>query len=247
MRAMTTREPEPEVIGSVSIPARFCGPPDRGNGGMTAGLLADYAGGPAEVTLRRPSPLEMPLTVAVAGDTYVLLDGDALIAEAVRTEVVVDPPVPPTVDEAHAAAASSPIVRHPDWHPFPGCFVCGPERAPGDGLRVLPGRLAGREVFAAPVSVPGDLADAEGRVPSELMWAALDCPSSFVMYMDGRPDTPYVLGRIAARIDRRPVIDSVLVACSWPMGRDGRKLFAASALYEGAELVACARATWISI
>jgi hypothetical protein len=214
---------------------------------MTAGLLASHVGAPTEVTLRRPSPLETPLTVAVAGDTYVLQDGDALIAEARRTEVVVHPPGPPTLDEARAAAASSPVVRHPDWHPFPGCFVCGPQRAPGDGLRVLPGRLEGREVFAAPVSLPADLADAEGDVPPALMWAALDCPSSFVMYMDGRPDTAYVLGRIAARIERRPAIDAVLVACSWPMGRDGRKLFAASALYEGAELVACARATWISI
>ena len=71
-------------------------------------------------------------------------------------------------------------------------------------------------------------------MPAELLWAALDCPSSFVMYMDGvRPTTPYVLGRIAARIDRQPSIDATLVALSWPLGLDGRKLFAASALYDG--------------
>ena len=85
-------------------------------------------------------------------------------------------------------------------------------------------------------------------MPAELLWAALDCPSSFVMYIDGvRPTTAYVLGRIAARIDRQPSIDATLVALSWPLGLDGRKLFAASALYEGDELVAVARATWISV
>ena len=74
-----------------------------------------------------------------------------------------------------------------------------------------------------------------------MLWAALDCPSSFVMYMEGtRPTTAYVLGRIAARIDRQPAIDATLVALSWPLGFDGRKLFAASALYQGDELVAVA-------
>ena len=28
-----------------------------------------------------------------------------------------------------------------DDHPFPGCFVCGPDRAEGDGLRLFPGGL----------------------------------------------------------------------------------------------------------
>lgn len=237
------------VVETVVIPARFAGPPDRGNGGVTAGLLAAHFDGPAEVTLRLPSPLETPLTVeAAAGDLLVLRDGDATIAEAVPAIVDVEAPAPPSLAVARAAAAASPVIVHPEWHPFPGCFVCGPDRVRGDGLRVHPGRVGQEELFAAPVEYPLDLAGADGLVPLHLMWAALDCPSSFVMYMSGeRPAVPYVLGRIAARIMRRPAIDTPLVACAWAQGLDGRKLFAGSALYADDELVACARATWISV
>ena len=46
------------------VPGRYCGPPDTGNGGYTAGLLAaamDLSGrptGPVRVTLRQPPPLD---------------------------------------------------------------------------------------------------------------------------------------------------------------------------------------------
>ena len=51
----------------VIIPTRFCGPPDRGNGGITAGLLAAHIDGAAEVTLRRPSPLTTAMQVRSSG------------------------------------------------------------------------------------------------------------------------------------------------------------------------------------
>ena len=98
----------------------------------------------------------------------------------------------------------------------------------------IPGASVDEELFAAPVEYPLDLAGADGLVPLHLMWAALDCPSSFVMYMSGeRPAVPYVLGRIAARIMRRPAIDTPLVACAWAQGLDGRKLFAAQRALRG--------------
>lgn len=237
----------------VIIPTRFCGPPDRGNGGITAGLLAAHIDGAAEITLRRPSPLTTAMQVRSSGggvglQAVVLLDRDDVVAEGTPVTLDVDAPAALSVAAATDAAAASPVVVHPDWHPFPTCFVCGPDRAAGDGLRVLPGRVGSRLLFAAPVRFPADLAGGAGEVPAELLWAALDCPSSFVMYMDGvRPTTAYVLGRIAARIDRQPSIDATLVALSWPLGLDGRKLFAASALYDGDALVAVARATWISV
>jgi hypothetical protein len=215
---------------------------------VTAGLLASHVDGTTEVTLRRPSPLETQLTVERETERVTLRDGDVVVAEAVQTTVDIDAPGPVTPAEAGAAAAHSPVVEHPDWHPFPTCFVCGPARTEGDGLRVMPGRVGERDLFAAPVVFPSDLADSDGRVPSHLLWAALDCPSSFVMYMRGeRPAVPYVLGRIAARLDQRPAIDTPLVAVSWPLGLQGRKLFAGSALFDGPGLVAVARAIWISV
>jgi hypothetical protein len=200
------------------------------------------------VTLRRPSPLEVPMNVVRDGEMFTLRDDDTVIAEARPAAVDVAAPIPVSLADARAAAAASPVVVHPDWHPFPTCFVCGPDRDEGDGLRVHPGRVGDHELLAAPVAFPADLADADGRVPEQMLWAALDCPSSFVMYLDGvRPETPYVLGRIAADIRRAPAIGAPLVAMSWPLGLDGRKLFAASALYDGDEAVAVARATWISV
>src|SRR5215213_4316915 len=50
---------EPDVV----IERRFNGPPDSGHGGYSAGRAAALVDGPAEVTLRRPPPLETPLTV----------------------------------------------------------------------------------------------------------------------------------------------------------------------------------------
>ena len=49
----------PELV----IPSRFCGPPASGNGGYVCGRVAGYLDGPVTVTLRRPVPLAVPMTV----------------------------------------------------------------------------------------------------------------------------------------------------------------------------------------
>ena len=53
-------------------------------------------------------------------------------------------------------------------------------------------------------------------------------------------------GRLAARIDRLPEQGQRCVVVGWPLGEDGRKRYAGTALFtaEG-ELLALARATWI--
>lgn len=229
----------------VLVHHRFCGPVDSGNGGYSAGRLAAFVDGPAEVTLRRPPPLDRTLAVEERDAAVVLLDGDVVVAEAVPAVVDVEPPEPVSLDAAVAAAARCPTIVHPEWHPFPSCFVCGPGRAEGDGLRVFPGLLDGRAVFAAPVSFPPDLVN--GRVDPVLLWAALDCPSAFPMYMDGKPAAPYVLGRLAARIDEPPAAGP-LVATAWLIGHEGRKMFSASALLTtSGSVAAVARATWIAV
>ena len=130
------------MTGSLVIAPRFCGPPDSGNGGYVCGLIAGYLDGPAEVTLRRPPPLETPL--AVERDDHGsarLLYGQTLIAEAARSPGVPAPqlPDPVSVQQACSAGARSQLRIHPELHPFPTCFVCGPDRRPGDGLHILVG------------------------------------------------------------------------------------------------------------
>src|SRR5204863_395973 len=47
----------------LTIPSRFNGPAGVGNGGYVCGRIAAYIDGPATVTLRRPPPLDTPMTV----------------------------------------------------------------------------------------------------------------------------------------------------------------------------------------
>ena len=105
----------------------------------------------------------------------------------------------------------------------PAASSCGPNRREGDGLRLFPGRVPGSDLFAAPW-VPADVDD-------EILWAALDCPSSAVIYLDDERPPPHVLGRIAAQIRRRPEPGAEHVIMSWLIGRDGCKVNSASAIY----------------
>ena len=226
---------------TLTVPARFCGPPTSGNGGYTAGLLAAQLRGPegVKVTLRRPPPLERVLD-AVGDDGRVeLRDGDDLIAEAVPVALTVDPPRVVGWDDAVAASADS-TFRDASLHPFPTCFACGPERAEGDGLRLFAGRVGDSGMFAAPW-VPGE-------VDRPIVWAALDCPSSAPAFADPTVEGPFVLGRITARIDRLPRPGAPHVVTSTEIGRDGRKFHAVSAVRDAdGDLCALARATWIQL
>ncbi len=223
---------------SVTIPRRYCGPPESANGGYAAGMLAQHLSGAAEVTLRLPPPLDRPLVIDNEGGRVILRDGTDLIAEAVPATVDIDPLPPVGLDVAFAANENSHF-RDVATHPFPTCFVCGPLREASDGLRLFAGRVPGHDFFATPWT-PAD----EDTV---MLWAALDCPSSAVISLFG-DDTPCVLGRMAMRIDRVPRAGSPHVIMSWLLGNEGRKIFSASAVYDGDEqLCAIARATWIRV
>jgi CBS domain-containing protein len=185
--------PETVIIG-----ARFRGPPESANGGYACGVVAGLVGGPAEVTLRKPPPLDTELGVDRRADGGVALRaGDLLIAEGKPAQVDLAPPAPPAYAEAEEASR-----RYPgfEMHPFPSCFVCGPERAEGDGLRIFPGALGERTVAAAPFTVDASLAGADGLVRPEVVWAALDCPSYFGALADRGGPVMALLGRLSARI-----------------------------------------------
>jgi hypothetical protein len=216
------------------IAARYNGPPGSGNGGYAAGLLAtslDYT--PAEVTLRRPPPLDTALTLARDGDQARLLDGDLLIAEA-RPVSGEKPELVPAVPPDEAARASS---AYPGFtaHPFPTCYVCGPQR--DDGMAIYPGPLPGGRT-AAPWLVAGE-------VSPVTLWAALDCPGGWSVLSEGRP---YVLGRLAVWIDALPQPGDGCVVMGSHIGSAGRKADVLSTVYgpDGTPL-ATAKATWIAI
>ncbi|SCE92232.1 hypothetical protein [Micromonospora chokoriensis] len=212
------------------IESRYNGPTGSGNGGWSAGVFAAAAGGtgPVEVTLRRPPPLETELRLV---DGEVRDPAGELVAEVRRVDAV-DAVVPPVDLETAVAAAT----RYPGLveHPFPGCYVCGPQRA--DGLRIFPGRLPDGRT-AAPFRAPEQVSEAT-------VWAALDCPGGWTVLAPGRP---YLLGRIAAVVAALPAPGDECVVTGALLGVDGRKATVHTSLYrpDGA-LLGAARATWIA-
>ena len=217
------------------IDRHFRGPTGSANGGYTCGVLASLLHGPAEVTLRLPPPLERPLEVGWEDGRrrIELRDGDALVAEAVASESELAPPEPVPFEEAAAAA----LPEGDKESAFPECFVCGWAR--NDGLGIYAGPVEGRDLVAATWTPSPD------HVAPEFVWAALDCPGAYAVH-GGERGMP-VLGRLAARVEHLPHAGEPCVVMAWPLGEDGRKLYAGTALYgEDGRVLGAARATWIT-
>ncbi|WP_405030416.1 hypothetical protein [Nocardioides renjunii] len=245
------------------VPRRFCGPPDSGNGGWTAGALAALvdAGPPSdrsdgwpaiEVSLRQPPPLDAPFAVSEdAGVTTAAVAG-AAVATAQRVERALTEVEP--VDPATAAAAEASYPGH-DFHPFPTCFACGTAREEGDGLRIFPGRVGAGpagDLVAATWTPHRSLhedwhayVDEHPRASVAATWASLDCVGGWAGDLTERL---MVLGRMTARVDTLPVIGEPHVVVGEGRGRDGRKTFTASTLYDtDGRVVATAEHTWIAV
>jgi hypothetical protein len=223
----------------IVIASRFCGPPGAGNGGYVCGRLAEAVGGPAEVTLRRPVPLDRTLRLETGDGRARLLDGETLLAEARPEPLDLTPPAPPSL--AEAGKASEKFIGFVS-HGVRGCFVCGTDRDAGDGLRIFTGPFRD-SIVAAPWRPDTDLADGAGFVRPVFLWAALDCPGAFAFTTTR--GIPLLLGRLTARVDSRLSPGEPAIVVGWPLGRDGRKLFAGTAVFspDGA-LAAIARAVW---
>jgi hypothetical protein len=240
---------------SIVIERRFCGPPKSANGGYVCGLLAGHIDGSAEITLLAPPPLGQRLEVVATEHGVDLRKDETTLAAGRRARFEV-PEVPIVVlSEAADAVRRS---RHDESrHPLPMCFVCGPRRVEGDGLRIIPGPLPSRPDYrtgtvAAPWVPYPNLAHEDGAVAAEFIWAALDCPTGYAavgaQHLGMTGVETILLGRMSARIDGRPCPGDRCVIAAWPTGRDGRKLFADSALLSSdGRVLAVARATWLVV
>ncbi len=231
----------------VVIQHRFCGPPDSGNGGYVSGIIGEALGGKATVRLFLPPPLGRPLTLDLDDTSAQLLDGEKLVAKGWTEAVDVQCPEIPSWAEALEATKSFIGFQQ---HPFPGCFVCGPGRHEGDGLRIFPGRLPGTEVVAGPWIPDNSLIsqkDKSNHIDRVFIWAALDCTSAFPMFPTGEGKA-LVLGQMSVQIHEDISAGEHCIALGWPLGQDGRKLYSASAIVnQDGEVAATAKATWIEV
>lgn len=256
---------QPDRVGSpmpgtmsehLVVSRRFNGPPNSGNGGYVAGLLArellerQPAAQAVEVTLRAPLTLEQPLRlVDEPSGGLALMDGDLLLAQAVAVSLELDLPPAPGIDEARAAGAigrmrSARGVGNAYLH----CFGCGVERAPHEGLRIVPTEI-GDDGLVASDWIPHEaFADGEGRVPAEIVWTALDCPAGFAWGRRlGKGNQGLLTGRITLAITGEVRAGQPLVVAAWPLERDGRKLHAGTALFDpDGRVLAFSRQLWFA-
>lgn len=237
---------------SVTIERRFRGPATSGNGGYVSGLLADAltAAGPptpdgdaVRVRLSNPPPLDQPLQVELdpIDGSATLRDGGTTIGVATWATLELEPVS--AVTPAEAAATAAAYVDGPS-HPFKGCFVCGPGREPGDGLRLFAGQHApGRT--ACVWQPDASVAAPDGTIGARMVWCALDCPGGWTWDMVARP---MVLGTMTTRIGRLPRLDEPCVVTGRLDRTDNRRTWTSSALYGAdGDLLAAAEAIWIHI
>ena len=230
-------------MSTLTVPARCNGPRASGNGGWSAGALAERVEGhgttaPVTVRLMLPPPVETPMDVEVDADgARLMLDGRAVAVASRGAAVMTARPMgdwhPVTL---HDAQEISPTYRGFAKHPFPTCFSCGPERAEGDGLRIFPGRLPDGRVAA-----PWHAHDVD--VPTT--WAALDCVGGWSSDIEERP---MVLGQITAEVLRMPEPGATYVVVGTELAVDGRKTRTRSELFdEQGDLLAHADHVWIEV
>lgn len=223
---------------SVVIARRFNGPPHSGQGGYSAGLLAErIPSSCAAVSLRLPPPLDTPLEVVERDDDTVALIGpDGLVAEGGPAQLHLDIPDPVSLGEARAAAQRSPWEER---HPFPTCFGCGPRRRQDEAVAIRTGPLGGDHFAGVWVPLP----DFE---EPRFTWAALDCPTAApAVPLDAAPS---VLGRLTACLEQPIRPGEPHVVSAWLLGHDGRKHRGASSIHgPDGELCAYAEGLWIEL
>ena len=245
---------------SITVPARFRGPPESGNGGYVAGVIAELFPSPQspapdaaiEVTLRAPTPLDRAMQVARPDDDSLqLILGETLIAEARRTRLTLDVPEPPSFAAALAAQPESPsffeninplLPEGTGFHPI--CFCCGADVEADEGLHVYAAPVAGFDGVAAAWQPSPEFADENGCLPERILWAALDCPGQFAYLVAGIRTG--MLGRMTGRILKPVSAAQELRVIGWCLEVERVKHFAGTALFDASgDLCGYSRQVWI--
>jgi hypothetical protein len=243
---------------SLTVPSRYNGPPDSGNGGYVAGrvaavLLAALGRAPVgpgspwvEITLRLPPPLDVELSSVLDHETAALTvsAAQAVVAEARVLDAppeVATPVQPVPLEQARAAHSRYGGLQA---HPFPTCWVCGPQRPVGDGYHLRPGAVDADRT-ACVWTVDDSATEPDGTVAAAAVWAALDCPGAWTALVDGRP---IVLGRMAAHVLDIPVAGEQCVVMGQRLASEGRKTFTLTSVYgQDGRGLGHAAATWIAV
>ncbi|MEW6017713.1 MAG: hypothetical protein AB1760_06535 [Pseudomonadota bacterium] len=235
-------------MAEIIVPRQFRGPPVTANGGYICGALVAAVGGKGSAMLRAGVPLDTPVRLETGEDGVVSAlnaEGQVLgVAKPGGLDQIPVPPASPGVDAARAASAVSPFASR-SLHR--GCFSCCIEREQGEGLGVHVGQIPGAEPgLCAGLWTPhANFADADGTMPDEITWAALDCSGSMAWWI--KTDSPVgLLGTMVGEVIERPRAGETYVVVAWTRENEGRKFFAGVALYDAAgKVMAQSGQIWI--
>jgi hypothetical protein len=220
-------------VASLSFERRFRGFESGALGGYAAGaVVAGRIDGPAEVNLRSLPPMGRDLKLSERGDDggLALHDGETLVLEAKPTPFELEIQLPPEMSEAEEARNR--LIHDELGHLYPSCFTCGPDREAGDGLRLFMGRSrADADVLVAAWTPDPALAESGDAIPTEMVWAALDCPS--IWAIGEFPEGGFnVLARQRVESLEPVPVGEPSVVTAWPIERDGRKHLTGVAIHD---------------
>ncbi len=209
-----------------TIDPRYNGPDDITQGGYVSGLLNEaLGGGITQTTLRAPTPLGVAVEIKVDGEGAALNHGDILLAEGITAELDLSCPAPPSWEDAGPAMRNftgfGPNVAN-------NCVVCAPRRGGHDGYGVYPGLVDGRDIVASQWQPKSWLGDGQGMVTRLHMWLALDCAGHFSIF-DAAERA--FLGRMTGEVIGQARVGEKCIVIGWPIGLEGRKGFAGTAIY----------------
>ncbi|MFD4432219.1 PaaI family thioesterase [Nocardia sp. NPDC058497] len=232
---------------TVTIPGHVHGYPQVAFGGYVAGMLARRSGAATvRVDFRRAVPIDTPIALPAAEPGHATLtdaDGTLLAQASPATLGITAPPGPSwsAAKRAAEAALASPK------RPVTDCFGCGVECAPGHGLRLFPWPVPDRPVIAAAWTPDQGLADDNGELPPEIVWAALDCPGGIAAWVFQGMARGAVTAALTATRFQPVLAGAEYISHAWAIRNEGRKYTVGVSLStRGGELCALAEALWVA-
>ncbi|MFD5857081.1 hypothetical protein [Streptomyces chartreusis] len=229
---------------AIVVPELYVGYPEVAFGGYIAGLLAERSGArTVRVDFRGPVPVEVPVRITETADEGVELgEAERPLAAARPAELPIEVPAAPSWDEADAAAER---FRAAPPSGVVDCFGCG-LRTADRGLRVHGTPVPDLGLVASAWTPSHAFADADGLLPTQLVWGALDCPGHWAGRFLGTLRAGAVTASLTGTVLRPVVAGEPHISYAWLVSESGRKhtMGVALATAEG-ELCGVSEALWI--
>ncbi|MGW4756847.1 hypothetical protein [Streptomyces chartreusis] len=229
---------------AIVVPELYVGYPEVAFGGYIAGVLAERSGArTVRVDFRGPVPVEVPVRIAETADEGVELgEAERPLAAARPAELPLEVPAAPSWGEADAAAER---FRAAPPSGVVDCFGCG-LRTADRGLRVHGTPVPDLGLVASAWTPSHAFADADGLLPTQLVWGALDCPGHWAGRFLGTLRAGAVTASLTGTVLRPVVAGEPHISYAWLVSESGRKhtMGVALATAEG-ELCGVSEALWI--